>query len=66
MNSKMRSLTPRVVRASGDEGEQHARAQQIVDAQQQIEAEAHSEREGDVDARVMPTRRLLAMSTSAG
>jgi adenylate cyclase len=38
-----------------------ARAKQIVDAQQQIEAEAHRER---MSARVMPTRRLLAMSTS--
>ena len=39
-----------MVIASGDEGEQHARAKQIVDAQQQIEAEAHREREGDVGA----------------
>ena len=43
-------LTPRVVIAPGDEGEEHARAKQIVDAQQQIEAEAHREREGDVGA----------------
>jgi hypothetical protein len=38
-------------------------AKQIVDAQQQIVAEAQSEREGDVGT-VMPTRRLLARSTS--
>src|SRR6202035_5856082 len=43
-------LTPRVVIAPGDEGEQHARAKQIVDAQQQIVADAQSEREGDVGA----------------
>src|SRR6202042_916656 len=43
-------LTPRVVIASGDEGEEDAWAKQIVDAQQEIEAEAHSEREGDVGA----------------
>jgi len=40
-----------VVIASGDEGEEDAWAKQIVDAQQEIEAEAHSEREGDVGAR---------------
>jgi hypothetical protein len=37
MNGRMR-----VVIAPGDEGEEHARAKQIVDAQRQIVAEAQS------------------------
>jgi hypothetical protein len=44
------SRAKQLVIAPGDEGEEHARAKQIVDAQQQIVAEAQSEREGDVGA----------------
>ena len=43
-------LAQRVVIAPGDEGEEHARAKQIVDTQQQIVAEAQRDREGDVGA----------------
>src|SRR5208283_154301 len=43
-------LTTRVVIAPRDEGEEHARAKQIVDAQQQIVADTQREREDDVGA----------------